>query len=101
MTRRRWAAAALGLVLVGALVAMVWVVPVVAGPEVTCIGIDPVACNQAWRGAAAGTDTTMGLVSRIFPLTKVRVEKQDACGPLLTLQYGPLPQFQRAFHDLC
>jgi hypothetical protein len=91
MTRRRLVAAAFGLVLV-AIVAGVWVVPAVRGPEVTCVDIDPVACDQAWRSAVARTGYT------IFPLTKVRV--YSTC-PQMYLGYGPLGIFVQYIESFC
>ena len=56
MKRRRWVAAAIGLVLV-AIVGVVWVIPAVSGPAVECIDIDPVACDAAWRDALSRLNT--------------------------------------------
>lgn len=81
----------LGVLLI-AVVTTVWVVPVVAGPEVTCIDIDPVACDEAWRDAAARTGTG------VFPLTKVRVE--STC-PQIYFEYGPFGIFVQYIESFC
>ena len=90
MTRRRWVATVLGVLLIG-VVTTVWVVPAVAGPEVTCIDIDPVPCDQAWRSAVPRGPT-------IFPLTKVRVE--STC-PQMYFEYGPFGIFVQYVESFC
>ncbi|HYN50808.1 MAG TPA: hypothetical protein VES62_07765 [Thermoleophilaceae bacterium] len=97
MTRRRWVAAAIGPVLL-AIVAVVWVIPAVSGPAVTCIDIDPVACDEAWRDATARYRDDMGGLEQIFPLTTVRVE--SAC-PQIYLQWGPFGILGLSIESFC
>lgn len=97
MTRTRRPAAAIGLVLV-ALVAVVWLIPAVSGPAVTCIDIDPVPCDEAWREAAARYRDDMGGLEQIFPLTTVRVE--SAC-PQIYLGWGPFGILGISIESFC
>lgn len=70
MNAVRWAAAA---VLAG-VVAFAWVLPTIAGPSVTCINIDPVDCERAWRAKASE-----GGGFPLMPVVKVTVWGEGGC----------------------
>jgi hypothetical protein len=74
MTRRRWVAAALGLLL-SAIVTLVWVFPTVYGSTVDCGDVDPAACDRIWRAAAA----EIGGVQVILPVTSAKVSGAETC----------------------
>jgi hypothetical protein len=71
MNAARWAAAA---VLAGA-VTVAWVLPTVYGPpSVTCINIDRVECERAWRAKASE-----GGGFPFMPVVKVTVWGNGGC----------------------
>ena len=70
MNAVRWTVVAV----LAAVVTVAWVLPTVVGPSVTCINIDPVDCDRAWRAKASE-----GGGLPFMPVVKVTVWGSGTC----------------------
>jgi energy-coupling factor transporter transmembrane protein EcfT len=86
--RRVPMAMGLGLILM-AVVAGMWVIPIVRGPTLECVDTDPAFCEDMWRRVTVENDG--GLlpgtgIEQFFPVTKVRIW-EGGCGRAIERSY--------------
>jgi energy-coupling factor transporter transmembrane protein EcfT len=86
--RRVRVAAGFGLILV-AVVAVIWVIPIVRGPILECVDTDAAICEGTLRSvtvATSGGSLPGTGIEQIFPVTKLRIW-EGGCGRAIERSY--------------